>query len=472
VVALQIHARAGQPPPGHEDGGATAGDRSDHAQYRRMTDLSDDERKQITALGDEFGAVYKIQVAPTKRKGSLLGRPAIFVANGGLMAASGSCLAVRSPTRQPGASGTIVAPAPIAQLVGNQLDVFCTLAPNAKGSADPDVLHFESALMRGLPAATERRLSGHSVTPWLLVAPRAGRRLASCSDDGTIRLWDTASHRELASFPCYKCENDGPPVRGDFVAFSPYGLWLATAYDQRVSFRMPKDGVELLAWRPNVPDQHRIMAIRFDADGNTLLAFTEDAGPTEKPTVKFFQYDIDCRQEYQFKGTHGVADGRATVDGKYIVTWDGSPEVVFWDLETRKEIDAVRVTPGSVYDVSFSPMGDVMATAGDDGEAKLWRISDRARLQTGKPIRHNDIDLVRFLPNGKGIVTGSDDGWLKLWEAPDFCWDRRPIPKTEFGENLSTITERYEDGRVLVVLDDGVVKETLPDGTVKTYKRQ
>src|SRR5205085_2243327 len=156
--------------------------------------------------------------------------------------------------------------------------------------------------------------------PWRLILwlGHISDRLVSLSDDGSMRLWamgrlsdrismpgpnGTAGWnvivlpgQEIAKFPCYGRDEKGGVTRGEFAAFSPYGHWLATTYNDKVSFRSPKDGHEQFAWNAGLANGQRIMAIRFDPDGNTLLAFLENVESTQSANRKFLQYDLD-RQE-------------------------------------------------------------------------------------------------------------------------------------------------------------------------------
>src|SRR5262249_27077765 len=142
---------------------------------------------------------------------------------------------------------------------------------------------------------------------------------------------------EIAKFPCYGHDENGGVTRGELAAFSPYGQWLATAYKDKVALRSPKDGIEQFVWDTQLPDGQRIMAIRFDSNGNTLLAFPENARDTRDATSKFLQYDLDKRQAQPYEGAHGVVDGRASDDNKFVITWDASPNVVFWDQSQHRE---------------------------------------------------------------------------------------------------------------------------------------
>ncbi|GAB1543701.1 hypothetical protein NUACC21_63770 [Scytonema sp. NUACC21] len=66
-----------------------------------------------------------------------------------------------------------------------------------------------------------------------------------------------------------------------------------------------------------------------------------------------------------------------------------------------------------VTDVSFSPLGNTIATASKDKTVKLWSL-DGAQIQTLQG--HQDlVQSVRFSPKGKIIATASWDGTVKLW---------------------------------------------------------
>jgi WD40 repeat protein len=66
-----------------------------------------------------------------------------------------------------------------------------------------------------------------------------------------------------------------------------------------------------------------------------------------------------------------------------------------------------------VRSVSFSPDGEIIASAGEDATVKFWSPKGRELLP---PLKLNDsVTSVSFSPDSKMIVAGSKDGKLTLW---------------------------------------------------------
>jgi WD40 repeat protein len=71
---------------------------------------------------------------------------------------------------------------------------------------------------------------------------------------------------------------------------------------------------------------------------------------------------------------------------------------------------------GEVRAVAFSPEGHRLATACDDGAARLWDVATAAKLSA--PLRHEGpVTAVAFSPDGKTVATSSREGVLKIWDA-------------------------------------------------------
>ena len=70
----------------------------------------------------------------------------------------------------------------------------------------------------------------------------------------------------------------------------------------------------------------------------------------------------------------------------------------------------------SVQTVAYSPVNpSVVASAGDNGDIKLWNLQDGILVTLG---RHDDtVNSIAFSPDGRLLASGGDDYVLKLWNV-------------------------------------------------------
>ena len=433
-----------------------------------------------------MGARWRTQLKTYPNKGTLLGRQTAFaITTGSIIIPSQNRLIDHGLADGNFFKHVERLPGEVAQVVGADTGGMFACLVNSNKVAPSTILFTRGATHMKIDFV----VSGHDEPPWRLKFSPFSERLISCSDDGTIRLWDAfllGRHGIIATFPGYKPDDRGNPIRGEFVDFSADNRWLATVYESRIAFRKPADGHERLTWEPEIGDSKWIQAIRFTPSGKSLLAFfgnmkSEDGTPSSGPSaanaqsnaVQFLLYHFGTKEERRFEGMHTAIYGTATRDGKHIVTWNGSPEVIIWDTESRREIATLAVSTKKVYDVTLTPAGDAIVTAGDDGEVKFWNVADHKQLDTKLKYKHDGVDQVQFSPDGKYLVTAGS-GWLKVWDAPDLAVDHHvPVPVTWIEESdpnaiiVNGVTQRYQDGSTVTAWPDGRVCEVFHDGTVK-----
>jgi len=149
-----------------------------------------------------------------------------------------------------------------------------------------------------------------------------GSKLASGSGDNTVKLWDSATGKELAS--------SGHTSYVTSVAFSPDGSKLASGSDDKtVKLWDVATGKELASFSGHTS---YVTSVAFSPDGSKLASGSDDN------TVKL--WDIAAGKELAtFSGhTSDVTSVAFSPDGSKLASGSGDKTVKLWDSATGKEL--------------------------------------------------------------------------------------------------------------------------------------
>jgi WD40 repeat protein/transcriptional regulator with XRE-family HTH domain len=231
----------------------------------------------------------------------------------------------------------------------------------ATGNADGTVRLWDAATHRQITTLTR---SLGQVTS--LGSSRYGTILAVGGADGTVQLWDTATRRPIP----------GPPASRDGsvfgVAFNLDGTILATGYaDGTVSLWSLASG--LCTSGPVIgsdPGRVRATSVALSPNGATLAA--------------------------------GNADGT----------------IRLWDTATGRQIGRPLTGPADpVTSVTFSPDGTTLASASPDHTVRLWDLATSRPIGAPLTGHTSQVTTVAFSPDGKTLAAGSADHTVRLWDV-------------------------------------------------------
>jgi RNA polymerase sigma factor (sigma-70 family) len=254
-----------------------------------------------------------------------------------------------------------------------------------------------------------------------------GKVLVSRGLDGSVRLWDPASGKELA---CLRLSAAGNWT--DTVAFSPDGKRLAAATGQPGT-----KGSAVVFWEASAArEAHRIevkdgtvSAVAFAPDGKTLAGVTGD-------TIRLWD-PVTGRELRRLKGHRDDIEALTFApDGKTLASGGRDKTVRLWDPATGAELRTlqgelalapdVQVIPGlgrftskqrGVVAMAFSRDGTMLAVAASaDQTFRLWDTASGKELPPF-PGASLQVTTLTFLPDGKTLVSGGWDGTVRLWDV-------------------------------------------------------
>jgi WD40 repeat protein len=277
-----------------------------------------------------------------------------------------------------------------------------------------------------------------------------GRTLATGRDNYQVDLWDVSDPSRITR---RAAALTGQTKMVDSVAFSPDGRTLAAGSDESVMFwrvtdpsRPTRLGSPLTARSP----------VAFSSDGHLLSTHLKD--PQSKNQNAFVLWDLTratpTRIGTPMSGNNSSMAFSPTA--KTAVTAGAEGSAVLWDLsDPARPVRSGSPLTGhtdSIQSVTVSPDGRTLITGSQDRTAILWNLTDVGRpAQRGSTL--TGADSLAFRPDHRTLASGSANGTVSLWDLTDAV---RPV---KFDATLpGAATELSPDGRSLAVLgSDGAV---------------
>ncbi|MFD1537587.1 NACHT and WD repeat domain-containing protein [Nonomuraea guangzhouensis] len=234
---------------------------------------------------------------------------------------------------------------------------------------------------------------------------RDGRTFSTASTDGTVRLWDTATRRQIG---------DAAQL-GPNAELSPDGRLLATWVRGGSIGFWDVVGHREVGPRITVPGHTDLVpAMAFSPGGATLAVAGNDH------TVRLF--DVATHRQIGAPLNAGVTSFHTaltfSLDGRTLATTAEDGTVRLWDVAGQREIGAILTGHTDVVAaMAFSPDGRTLATGSADHTVRLWDVP--TLRQIGPPLTGHTKNVVgvAYSPDGTTLATVSADRTLRLWNV-------------------------------------------------------
>lgn len=299
-------------------------------------------------------------------------------------------------------------------------------------SADGSVRLVELATGRELGA-----IPAHSSAVFAARFSADGNRLVTSSGDGTASMWDVSSTAgaELALMPTHD--------RAFSVAYLPNGaVATGTVFDGQLAIWDAATGRQLAATATGLGPMDDIFVLGDDV-------YVLEAG-------ELVRYDAQAVELDRWPAIERATSAGASADGRLVAFgWESGAEV--FELATRRHLFSVGGFELGVGSVSFSPDASVLGVAGQDGHAVLVDVATGA-IRANLGDHTGAVQVITFSPDGKLAVTGSNDATAKVWNVVD-------------GTLLHTLTGHVSPIYGLDFTADGTLLATGSiDSTIKLWK--
>jgi WD40 repeat protein len=365
----------------------------------------------------------------------------------------------------------------------------------------------DGSLLQTLPLQFQSHASGLSFSP-------DGKTLACISTNGIMELWRTSDWKRSPDDRSF-----GPRDALLKTAFSPDLQTVITIEDftDGVGIWQVNTGARLQKTlggyistgggrSPSGSGLDQIDGIAFSPDGEVLVSgpqrvidapampgsvTTNPYGPLQLWRVKDGSYlftlespDLKLRilcinhPGNQAECPTSFPDSRVLAfspDGRTLAAGTEIGVVPIWQIATGDLLTSLKshlVINGSEIDYSpitgliFSPDGKILASGAEDGNIKLWQVSDWTLLRTLE--RPGGVTRLAFSPDGAVLAAAYTDGTLRLWNVLD-----RNSPIDLNGQTDEITSMAFSpDGRILAAssagglarlwqVSDGALQQTL-----------
>jgi WD40 repeat protein len=228
----------------------------------------------------------------------------------------------------------------------------------------------------------------------------------------THRLLEAGTPKETAHF----LQVVGPTVVSFSMDSRIIAAWVPDLPDRGTGEMRLWDtasGKELSHWRTRLP-----YFMAFSSDGRLMaLSAYDDIRVCERTTGKEL-YRLDARQP----APGGVDFLNFSPNGKWLASSHNNQTIQLWEVSTGKKLNWLARHPASTPNLSascpiaFWPDGRLLVSGGDDNTVRLWDVATAKEL--GRFAGHEArITSLMFSPDGTALASASDDTTVLIWDV-------------------------------------------------------
>jgi WD40 repeat protein len=231
-----------------------------------------------------------------------------------------------------------------------------------------------------------------------------GQTLASAGWDGTIRIWDAASGKQVRQCKGWQSGNI------QALTYLPDGKTLACKGND--SMLHVWDTATAREVRTLFPAQQQAAALAPGAEDDMLVELCTDN--------TLHVWDLTTgRESSHLELSRGKQQSRVALsaDGKRVAGWGFPDDLTVWDASTGKELFHAATQLKTPMSLTFSRDGKIVAASGAPGQIVTWDA------ESGKELRRYEgagfLQWLTFSQDGKYVAGIGGDRAVHLWSLAE-----------------------------------------------------
>lgn len=243
------------------------------------------------------------------------------------------------------------------------------------------------------------RFPGHEDWVWAANFSPDGARVVSASRDLTARVWSADNGEEIL-----RLSGHTSTVRD--ALYDPKARYIVTAsHDKTIRLWDPETGEELRRLEGHTD---RVTALAISRDGSLIASASSDG------TVRLW-HAPDGSPGKVFSGSGALNDVAFSRSKTKIAAVSDDGTGFVWDVFSGQLLARISA-PDKLFGVRFADQDRQVATVGLDGLVRLWSVDNGAALRdfTGHEGGARGLDVS---DDGALLISGSRDNTARIWDV-------------------------------------------------------
>ena len=219
----------------------------------------------------------------------------------------------------------------------------------------------------------EQVLAINAAAPHLITFSPSSQWLASASQDGIVGIWDVQQGRCAARLTLH----NSPPST---LLFGQDQTLISGSREGLISLWSWSEGEQLTT---SIAGHHRqVHSLALSLNADWLASASHDG------TVRWWSYpEGESLGLWQHPDHHWVHGITITAAGELLAVTSQSPLLEIWSVTDGRRLYQLEGHTHNIWQVSFSPDQSYLATASQDDEIHIWRLSLGSCQQVLRPAR-------------------------------------------------------------------------------------